>query len=223
MLIAFLLGLAFGAALMFWRSKKPAARAARRVPREWPLKARPLLNSTERQVWGWLAKVMFDQHIMVKLPVTRFTLPQVQGEARQWFELLHGIYCTFTVCGSDGRVLGCVDVAGAKVLSMRNQTLKHALLTQCGIKYWVVELDNLPHRTQLRTAFLGEWAARADQIREADSKPTSGGKRPTAAAAASVDMDAGREAESMDSRLSSIWSQDSFMAGLDSRSAELKP
>jgi hypothetical protein len=155
--VAFLLGTAFGAVVMYWRGKSKI-HARRRIPREWPLKVRTLVNSRERKVWIWLARVMFDQQILVKLPVTRFTAPAARDDASHWYELLNGVYCTFTVSTMDGKVIGCIDVPGLKGLSMSNQSLKHSLLSQCGIRYWVVDPHKLPHLADIRTAFLGEQA-----------------------------------------------------------------
>ena len=55
-------------------------------------------------------------------------------------------------------MIGCVDVPGLHGLSLSNQTLKHTLLSQCNIRYWVVDPDNLPNTTAIRAAFLGEQA-----------------------------------------------------------------
>ncbi len=135
------------------------ARERRRIPRHWPLSPRVLVNSEERRVWRWLSRVFFDQHVMIKIPVTRFTLPRSKEQGLNWYELLSGLYCTFSVCGSDGHVIGCVDVPGRFGLSSRNQALKQTLLNQCGIAYMVVEADYLPSMPDIRTEFLGELAA----------------------------------------------------------------
>ena len=72
MVISFLLGLLVGVTLLYWRNKL-AGRQTRRIPKQWPLKLRPLVSNREKRVWVWLAKIMFDHQILVKLPVTRFT------------------------------------------------------------------------------------------------------------------------------------------------------
>jgi len=106
-----------GIAAAYWRNRY-LQRQRRRIPSVWPLKVRPMVNSRERKVWLWLTKVMFDQQVLVKLPVTRFTVPSQQTEATHWYKLLNGVYCTFTVCGLDGKVIGCVDVPGSGGLSL---------------------------------------------------------------------------------------------------------
>lgn len=132
--------------------------AKRRIPRKWPLAIRAMVNSREKLVWRWLMRAFLDHHIMVKLPVTRFTMPQVKEEGQHWFQILGGVYCTFTVCTPEGNVIGCIDVPGVHGLSLSNQTLKHTLLSQCNIRYWVVDPENLPNATAIRAAFLGEQA-----------------------------------------------------------------
>jgi hypothetical protein len=227
MVITFFIGLVLGAALLHWRNAV-ALRERRRIPKEWPLIRRLLVNSNEKRVWVWLAKVMFDQQILVKLPVTRFTMPAKAEEAGHWYEMLNGLYCTFTVCGMDGKVLGCVDVVGRKGLSMRNQTLKYSLLSQCDVRYWVVDPDNLPHLTQIRSAFLGEHAVKGSEKDHLDSRFRDvAGNLQAAVSRQRSSKSHGANApmtESTDvpeSRLTSGWEQNSFLSPLDSRSAPL--
>ncbi len=118
-----------------------------------------MANSEERKVWRWLERVFFDHHVMIKVPVTRFTLPRTKENSAHWYQLLSGVYCTFTVCGADGRVVGCVDVPGANGISRGNMQLKLTLLSQCGIAYCVVEPDSLPTLEEIRADFLGSNAA----------------------------------------------------------------
>lgn len=234
--LAALTGLVTGAALLYWRQQAELKRQ-RRIPREWPLKLRPLVNSQERQVWIWLTKVMFDQQILIKLPVTRFTMPAEQTEAPHWYKILNGLYCTFTVCDTQGRVIGCVDVPGPQGLSMSNQTLKHSLLAQCGVRYWVVDPDNLPHLAQIRTAFLGEHAVKGvgrddlemrfrnqrDNLQAAVTRQRSHQSQSGEKSSGYAKLDAAMDAthDTPESRLPSGWDQNSFITPLDSRSGEL--
>jgi hypothetical protein len=224
--VALVAGTLIGLALANWRSEK-AQRESRRIPRQWPLVLRPLVNSNERRVWAWLAKVMFDQHILIKMPVTRFTAPASAEQAAHWYKLLNGVYCTFTVCGMDGRVVGCVDVPTRAGLSMSNQTLKHGLLSQCGVRYWVVDPENLPHLAQLREAFLGEHAARVAEREFPESRmvdtpdPQRGSaprKRqpqpmPQYGSESVIDV----TVSETDEQMLPDWEQNSFMTPLDSR------
>lgn len=228
-------GIGLGAGLFYWRQKL-SVREQRRIPREWPLKLRLLVNSRERKVWLWLTKVMFDHQILIKLPVTRFTTPAVQTDANHWYKILNGLYCSFTVCDAEGRVIGCVDVPGPQGLSMSNQTLKHTLLAQCGVRYWVVDPDNLPHLTQIRTAFLGEHAlkgagrddleVRFKNVREnlqaavtRQRAHTNAGEKSSDFARLDAEMRSDRDLP--ESRLPSGWDHNSFITPLDSRSGEL--
>lgn len=227
-LAACLLCLAVFAVYLWRRRGKVPARP--HMPKDWPLLPRRLVNNKERKVWIWLAKVMYDQQIMLKLSVTRFTTPAKPDEAEHWYALLNRVYCTFTVCGLDGRVIGCVDVPGSAGLSMSNQTLKHSLLSQCGIPYWVVEPDNLPHMSQIRTAFLGENAAHASEQEKLDSRLKDVADHLHAAVSRqrtvmgnAVHQAHGFEPTALHSEgpLTEGWEQNSFMAPLDSRGVEL--
>jgi hypothetical protein len=228
--IACVLGVVLGGAAVFWL-RRPQPQARRRIPKEWPLSVRPLVNNREKQVWLWLAKVMFDQQIMVKLPVTRFTSPAQSVDASHWYHLLNGVYCTFTLCNLDGQVIGCIDVPGPQGLSLSNQTLKHTLLSQCGIHYAVVDPSNLPHLIQIRTAFLGEHAARGGTHSQLDSQfkdvsqtlhATVDRKRHTKSQAmAQLDAAMPNTNDYSESHLASGWEQNSFITPLDSRAAKL--
>lgn len=132
------------------------AKRKRRIPKHWPLSARPLANGEELQVWHWLARTFYDHHVMIKLPVTRFTLPKDPDEGKIWYGLLGSVYCTFTICRSDGRVVGCIDVPAKAGISRTVRQIKHSLLTQCGLPYWVIRSDNLPTVAEIRGEFLGE-------------------------------------------------------------------
>lgn len=230
MFLYFLGGMLAGAGCMYWRSRF-LQRQNRKIPSVWPLRLRPLVNSRERKVWIWLTKVMFDQQVVIKLPVTRFTIPSAQTEATHWYKLLNGVYCTFTVCGLDGKVLGCVDVPGAAGLSLGNQTLKHSLLEQCNVRYWVVDPDNLPHLTQIRTAFLGEHAAMMSQERQLDSRFQNVREHLQAAVTRQrqsktheipdTGISSPAKAPYSETRLASGWELNSFVSPLDSRMDKL--
>ena len=230
-LIAASLLLLVGAVILSMR-KSVSAPARLQIPKVWPLLARPLVNSKERKIWSWLKRVMHDQEIMVKLPVTRFTIPAQREGAEHWYAMLNKVYCTFTICGRDGRVIGCVDVPGNAGLSMSNQTLKYGLLSQCGIPYWVVEPDNLPHMSQIRTAFLGDSATQADVSRPMDTqfKDVAGSlqatvlrQRSNKAQSPARDVNGFEPTEIADhGPLTQGWEQNSFMAPMDSRAGDLR-
>lgn len=148
------------AAALYWvqrsqggQQRRPAGK--RKLPQQWPVVPRPLANSVERHVWLWLREVFADHHVMVKLPLTRFTMPRDKVEAAEWFDLLSGAYCAFTVCNNAGHVVGCVDIMGPRQLSRGNRQLKQTLLAQCGIAYWVLSPESLPEPHALRAEFLG--------------------------------------------------------------------
>ena len=101
------IGAVAGVLLFAWRARV-IDRNSKRIPKRWPLHSRVMANTEECRVWGWLGRVFYDHHIMIKTPVTRFTVPQSREQGQNWYQLLSGVYCTFTVCSADGRVVGCV-------------------------------------------------------------------------------------------------------------------
>ena len=135
-----------------------AAMNQRRIPEQWQLRARPLFTGVERKVWHWLKRVFFDHHVLVKIPVIRFLLPRSATQGQHSHELLKGVYCSFTICASDGTVVGCVDVPGSTGLRASNRDLKKKLFEECGIAYAVLGASQLPTLEALRAAFLGDMA-----------------------------------------------------------------
>jgi len=234
--IAILASAGLGAyAHAWWHKKREMAK--RRIPRKWPLVVRFLVNSRERVVWRWLVRAFLGHHIMIKLPVTRFTMPQIKEEGQHWFQILSGVYCTFTVCAADGSVIGCVDVPSLRGLSLSNQTLKHTLLSQCNIRYWVVDPEHLPNVTGIRAAFLGEQAVLKEELERVRTETEFNQTRANLKAALSRQRNhqssdfARLEAilaadpqgqENYESQLSTGWQHNSFVAPLDSRAGELR-
>jgi hypothetical protein len=137
-------GLSFGVGCHFlWTRHQSKAR--RRIPKHWAVGSRRIVNPVEGEVWRFLVKTFPEHQVMVKLPFTRFTMPQEDKNKMELFEHLSKVYCTFTVSTRDGKIVGCVDVGSRKSISRSNQLLKLSLLSQCDICYWVVE-----HNAQLR-------------------------------------------------------------------------
>jgi len=152
-MLILLLGLTFGATCHWmWTHHRSAAR--RRIPKHWPVNSRRIVNANEGEVWRFLVKTFPDHAVMVKLPFTRFTMPQGEKHKLELFEHLSKVYCTFTVSTRDGRIIGCVDVGGRKTVSRSNQLLKLSLLSQCDICYWAVENNGQLRADQLRAYFL---------------------------------------------------------------------
>lgn len=215
-----------------WENRK--ARAQRRIPKRWPLDTRVIANSEELQVWHWLSRAFYDHHVMIKLPVTRFTLPREKQQGMDWYRLLGGVYCTFTICKSDGRVVGCLDVPGRAGIPRSTRQLKHSLLTQCGLPYWVVRSSSLPTVSEVRSEFLGETPT-AQSMREHEQE-----ERAIIAAQANLRSALTRQRSTRhsdfsplstwpgsttgDSRVSDLgsqWQDNSFLMPLDSRKGDL--
>ena len=136
--------------------QKRTSRLRRELPDLWPLDTRPIANSEELMVWHWLSRAFYDHHVMIKLPLTRFSVPRNRKESVRWYRLLGGVYCTFTICSSDGRVVGCVDLPGRRGIPRRTRQIKHSLLAQFALPYWVVRTGSLPTVSEIRGEFLGE-------------------------------------------------------------------
>jgi hypothetical protein len=141
----------------------------RRIPKYWPLHARVLMNSEELRVWHWMISTFDDHHVLVKMPVTRFTRPNASENSLYWYEMLQNTTCTFSVCANDGHVVGCVDIPKSFGLSQKARNLKSHLLAQCGISYAVLNPSMLPDPDALRNEFLGEAATKARHLKREEA------------------------------------------------------
>jgi hypothetical protein len=217
---------------------KRVARLKRRVPQRWPLVPRAVANTQERVAWLWMTRAFFDHAVMIKMPITRFTLPQTLEQGHQWYQLLSNAYCTFTVVDAGGRVIGCVDVASPLTNSKKSQILKQSLLDQCGIGYIVVDPTFLPETAEVRAEFLGVQAERhraehangraavsaaSDQLRaslhkQRQTRPSD--RAPLSAESPSISK-LPSELTTDDSHILHSWQNNSFLMPLDSRKAGL--
>lgn len=152
------LGALAGVLLYAWWLRRQAGVELRSVGK-WPLAPRGLVTTHEHEVWTWLRRTFHEHVVLVKVPVQRFTTPRDRekgkGYSKQLLELLNGVYTTFTVSTTDGKVVGCVDVPGKRGLRQDDFELKEALLADCGIAYTVVRGVQLPTANAMRAAFLG--------------------------------------------------------------------
>ncbi len=153
LLIALLVGMASGLAWMYASERR--ARRSKRLPQHLPVRPRPVLSRPEHRVWLWLREAFPQHHVMVKMPLTRFTMPHNVEDARTWFPRLGTLYCTFTLCDDRGRVVGCVDVMGERRLPRGNRQLKQLLMSQCHIGYRALTPDALPDFWTIRAELLG--------------------------------------------------------------------
>lgn len=156
--------IAFATGLLVYRwSVRRLARQRRQAPKKWPLSPRAIINTEERKIWRWLELAFVDYSVMVKLPVTRFSIPNSAEQGLRWYELLSSLYCTFTVVRADGRVLGCVDLPSRSGRPSQGQRMKASMLAQCGISYLILQPGTEPTVSQIRFKFLGETAAAMPQ------------------------------------------------------------
>jgi len=237
--ISLMIGALLGIAMNNWLIRR-ADRERRRIPKRWPLRARLVASSEESKVWRWLAGAFYDHSVMIKMPVTRFTLPRTTEQGAYWYEMLSSVYCTFTVVGVDGRVVGCVDVPNAQRIARGNRVLKETLLNQCGIAYLVIESVRLPSLQDIRFEFLGEMASmtRGHERDEASIRAASTSLRASLmqqrqtrasdlAPLTPISQKPPRGKRSaghsvMPSQFPSDFNENSFLIPLDSRNAELR-
>lgn len=196
----------------------------RRIPKHWPLHARVLVNAEELRVWRWLADTFDDHHVMIKMPVTRFTRPNASENGRHLYELLKDTNCTFAVCASDGHVVGCVDVPKPFGLMRKNRILKENLLAQCGISYTVINPDQLPNPAEIRNEFLGEVAARARYLKREEASMEAARinlKKTLVQQRRMRGLKPANDEHASSSSMPSQW-PDSFLIQTNSRPAELR-
>jgi len=162
-------GVILGGLVYAWHIERKN-RVKLRVPDQWPLTSRLLVNSTEEKVWNWLDETFHDHHVLLKIPVLRFTAltdkekekekgkatANVKLENECLLERLSNVYTTFTVSTLAGKVVGCVDVPSKVAAPKATRELKETLLSDCGIAYIVVNPLSLPTGSAMRAAFLGE-------------------------------------------------------------------
>jgi hypothetical protein len=217
-----------GAMFHLWWARR-LVKARRRIPKHWPLDPRRIVNTHEAKVWRSLVRTFPDHHVMVKIPVTRFTNPRANENKVLLHELLGKVYCTFTICAADGAVIGCVDVRGPKAIPRSNQLLKLALLSQCNVCYWIVEHNAMPPPAELKQYFLGTDIP-ATQTQGTDKAPFTDAQVQLRAAverqrqtrAARPQLEARKNSHRDSDFAHTGWQQpDSFIAPLDSGLAAL--
>lgn len=150
------LGLVAIGGLLCARLARRAVHIKHSMLANWPLATRPLVNTEECEVWHWICKTFPMHQVNVKIPVTRFTRPLDRTQSENLYKLLNGVYCTFTICAPDGRVVGCADVMGVNGPVSNNRQLKQTLLAKCGIAYYILRPMSLPAAAEIRSDFLGE-------------------------------------------------------------------
>lgn len=145
---------AAGVLIRRWRLRQTALRNLR-APSQWPIMTRELVTPDEQVLWQWLCREFAGYPVMIKLPLLRYIALTTPADSAVWHKRLSSVYCTFTVCSSDGTVIGCVDFVGADE-DRAHCYLKESILGQCGIPYVMAGPGRWPAADSLRTAFIGE-------------------------------------------------------------------
>ncbi len=208
-----------------WLQLRGTSGEKRRIPRHWPLHARGLMNREELQVWRWLTETFNDHHVMIKLPVTRFTRPNTSENGLYWYDLIRDTTCTFSVCSGVGHVVGCVDVPKTPGLSQKARNLKYNLLGECGISYMVLNPTSMPSPAEIRNEFLGETAARSRNLKREEVAVATARVNLQKTLVQQRDMRKHRfspdEVDSSGSTMPTDW-HDSFLIQSNSRPSELR-
>lgn len=129
------------------RTRKPAAKP---LPAEWALTARPVFSTDERRVYRQLREALPHHIVLSKLPLVRFCQPNDPGEVRYWYELLGSIHVTFAICSANGRVLAAIDLDTDRGNSRRVMQIKQSVLTACRVRYLRSPVDHLPSIPELQ-------------------------------------------------------------------------
>lgn len=163
------LGLLFLGAVWVWRRPR---QAAKQLPTEWSLTARPVFSTDERRVYCALREALPHHVILSKLPLVRFCQPTEAKQVRYWFDLLGAIHVTFAVCSPNGRVLAAVDLDSERNLSGRTLQIKQSVLAACRVRYLRCPIDNLPSAAELQLLVPhGSAAARGPQAAPSGAVP----------------------------------------------------
>lgn len=134
---------------LIWALRRPA-HAAKGLPAEWSLTARPVFTTDERRVFRLLREALPHHVVLSKLPLVRFCQPTEAKEVRYWFDLLGASHVTFAICSPNGRVLAAIDLEGERGVTPRSLQIKHAVLSACRVRYLRCAMDQLPSIAELQ-------------------------------------------------------------------------
>lgn len=148
-IIALVSGIGFAALALLWLLRRPS-QAAKPLPTEWALSARPVFSTDERRVYRLLKEALPHHVILSKLPLVRFCQPTEAKQVRYWFDLLGTTHVTFAICSPNGRVLAAVDLDAERNVSGRSLQIKQSVLGACRVRYLRCPIDNLPSAAELQ-------------------------------------------------------------------------
>lgn len=144
-------GLLLGVVL---QRRRPAGK--REWPRRWRLNARPIFTTDERLLFKELRAALPNHVVLAKLNLLRFCQAADEFEARAWYDRLHTLHVSFTICTPNGSVVSVVDIdAPHKASSARSQRMKEAVLEACRIRYVRCRPGQWPHQALIATWALG--------------------------------------------------------------------
>ena len=157
LLLALCLAIGVAVGMKLAKRNTPAVKSASSmVPEQWPLLARSVVKHNEAIIWRWVRASFPNQRVLLKLPFSRFTSPSDPVMGRDHYDMLNGLYATFTITDREGKVLGCIDLVSSMQGSTSSQRIKEGVLLQLGIAYEVLQGTSLPTPAAIRMAILNE-------------------------------------------------------------------
>lgn len=128
----------------------------REWPRRWRLNARPVFTTDERLLFKELRAALPNHVVLAKLNLLRFCQAADEFEARAWYDRLHTLHVSFTICTPNGSVVSVIDIdAPSKAAPARSQRMKEAVLEACRIRYVRCRPGQWPHQALIATWALG--------------------------------------------------------------------
>lgn len=107
------------------------------------VRARPVLEGSQRQLYRTLAAGLPNHHVLASVPFSRFLALREGGNSG--IGSLDGHIADFIVCGEDFRVVAVVEINGREARAERDALLRDAALP---LVRW--HADSLPDASEVR-------------------------------------------------------------------------
>lgn len=137
--------------IWWWMSNR-----AKKVPDQWPVTSRLVLNSRERAMYDAIAHTFPHLLIFVKLPLTRFLQLRDTRAVEYWYNLISPLNVTYAMCTREGRVVAALDLVFTSKASESALVMKTRALRAAEIKYVTINADTVPTPALLRQLVLGD-------------------------------------------------------------------
>jgi hypothetical protein len=147
-----LIGLvAVAGGIWWWLDRRP-----QKIPDNWPLASRLVLNSKERAMYDIIAQTFPHLLIFVKLPLTRFMQLRETKSVEYWYNLISPLNVTYAMCTREGRVVAAIDLVFTGKASESALVMKTRAMRAAEVKYITLDAQTTPTPAQLRHLILGD-------------------------------------------------------------------